>query len=156
VVTLAGMALAMAALSRVFSPLILVPTLLATNAAVLQIHPWPRMRSFVLGLCLAASAVPIGLELVGVLPRTFWFEGSTIVIQTPGAFREIPSVLFFVLATATLIASPALFIGAIRGKLSVAELRVEMNAWRAQLLAPGATLDATLSRAASRPGHRPR
>jgi hypothetical protein len=157
VVTLGAMVLAMASLSRAFSPLILVPTLLATNAAVLQIHPWARMRSLVLGMCLAGSAIPVVLELAGVLPRTFWFVGDTIVVRTPGALREIPSVLFFVLASATLIASPALFIGAIRRALSAAEMRVEMNAWRARLLAPEAAMDVQLARSTriSRAGKRP-
>lgn len=140
-VTLVGMVASMAALSRIFSPLILVPTLLATNAAVLQIHPSGRMRSLILGLCLAASVVPIGLELAGVLAPTFWFDGNRIVIATPGAFRPLPTILFFVLATGTLIASPALFIGAIRRALSASVLREELGAWRARLLAPAADLE---------------
>lgn len=156
-VTLVGMVAAMAALSRIFSPLVLVPTLLATNAAVLQIHPWRRMRNLVLGLCLAASVAPIGLELVGVLEPTFWFEGNRIVIATPGAFRPLPTILFFVLATGTLIASPALFIGAIRRALSAAILREELAAWRARLLAPEAALEPAVAtprpqRGAARPG----
>jgi serine/threonine-protein kinase len=149
-VTLTGMVAAMASLSRIFSPLILVPTLLATNAAVLQIHPRPAMRNLVLGLCLAASVVPIGLEVAGVLEPTFWFEGDRIVVATPGAFRAGPTIVFFVLTTATLIASPALFIGAIRRALSAAVLRVEMNAWRARQLAPSADLEAAAPVASAR------
>ena len=76
---IASMMLAGFAVSRMFGPLILMPTIVATWAIVLQTHAEPFMRRFGLIAGTAAILAPLGLELAGVLPSSYLFEGGRLI-----------------------------------------------------------------------------
>lgn len=118
------------AVSRIFGPLILMPTIIAAFAIVSQAHPDRVIRAF----CLVASALaiiaPTLLELGGLLPRSvsFTVEGLRVLPQ----MTELPktaTLLFVIVANACIAVVPALFIGRLRGDLTRSQERQILHTW---------------------------
>jgi hypothetical protein len=130
--TLAGFAM----LGRILGPIVLVPMLAATYAVTVQTHPHRMPRRVAMVACCLTIALPLLLEYLGVLERTFWVEGARLVIRTPAPLREGPTVLFFAVAGVGATLSPCLFVSRIRDELSQAERRVQLHMWHVEQLMP--------------------
>jgi serine/threonine-protein kinase len=118
------------AISRIFGPYVLVPSLITTYAIVLQAHPARSLR--VMGAIAASVAilVPAVLEWVGALPASYVFDHGqwTIVPQ----LIELPKTgtnVFLVLAHLGMVVVPCLFIARLRRELTQAQIRLAVQAW---------------------------
>jgi serine/threonine-protein kinase len=122
--------LAMMAVSRLFGPLVLGPTLIATYAITLQVHPSRAMRRVMLALAVASMIVPVVLELIGVLPASYVYEHGRMVI-VPQLIELGPggSIAVLLVASTASMVTPAIFVGQIRDALSAAERRMLLQAW---------------------------
>ena len=134
--TLGCMAFAIVATSRIFGPFMLVPTLAATYAVSMQVHPHLAPRRVALIVCCLAMIIPVFLEYAGVLPRTVTVQEGAIVIRTLGTLREGPAIAFLTLAGVVMTLSACLFIARIRDALSAAERRLHLHAWHVQRMMP--------------------
>jgi eukaryotic-like serine/threonine-protein kinase len=135
-VTVFCMAFAIVATSRLFGPFMLVPTLAATYAVSMQVHPHPAPRRVALLLCCLVMVVPVLLEYTGVLPQTVTVREGAIVIRTLGTVREGPAIFFLTVAGVAMTLSACLFIARIRDALSAAERRLHLHAWHVQRMMP--------------------
>jgi serine/threonine-protein kinase len=119
-----------ASTSRLFGPLILLPTLVATFCIVLQAHPSRRMRYATWALGVVALVGPVLLEVAGVLPASYLFENGTIVIVPQ--LHELPrtgSLALMLCASLAMMIVPCVFIGRLRAALNVAQRQLLVQHW---------------------------
>jgi hypothetical protein len=128
--------LGIAATSRIFGPFMLMPTLAATYALSMQVHPHVAFRKVAVALCCLAMVAPVVLEVLGVLPRTVTVEDGAIVIRTLGALHAGAVIAFLALSVVAGTLSAAYFIAQLRDSLSRAERRVHLHAWHVQRMVP--------------------
>ena len=88
--------------------------------------------------------MPIGLELAGIIPRSYTFEGGTMVILPQGvSLPEVPTLLTLIVANVFLIVAPSLILGRVQLALREAEMRSAMQAWHLRQLLPDEAKSAT-------------
>jgi len=118
------------ATSRLFGPMILMPTIFATFAIVSQAHPDRVMRRFCLVASTLAIILPVLLELSGVLPRSFAFtEAGLLVVPQMTGLPESATIAFVVLANAGVAVLPAVFVATLRSALTSAQERQILQTW---------------------------
>jgi serine/threonine-protein kinase len=108
--------LGIAAATLLFGPLVYAPSLCAANVVVFAAGVARRYRYLALGCGLAAILLPLGLELVGLLPAGWLVENGHILI-VPRAVRfsgPLPVVGLLGLASVGTVLFPALLVGAER------------------------------------------
>ncbi|NVB79241.1 MAG: protein kinase [Kofleriaceae bacterium] len=117
-------------LSRMFGPLILMPTIIASFAIVSQAHPDRVIRAFCLVGAASSIILPTLLELAGLLPRsvTFSTDGLRVLPQMT-ELPETATLLFVIVANACVAVVPALFIGRLRGDLTRSQERQILHTW---------------------------
>ncbi len=120
-----------AATSRMFGPLVMVPTLIATFTIVLQAHPSFRMRMATLGLGAIAMTLPAVLELAGVLSPSYLFEHGNVVIVPHMLALPGPAAVTLLLLVASLmmLSVPCLFISRLRTALNDAQTKLLLQSW---------------------------
>ncbi len=122
--------------SRLFGPLVLVPTMAATYAVTVQTHPFRSMRRAVVVLCCATILVPVAFEALGVLPASYVFEaGRLSIVPHVHAFPRVGTLAFLVTACVAMTIVPSMFVGRMRRALSEAEERLHVQAWHFRRLA---------------------
>ena len=128
-----GFALMMLAgmtLSRLFGPLILMPSLLATSAVVYQAHPDRGLRRMGLVGSVCAIVLPVLLELSGVLPASYAFEHGTLVVLPQ--LTELPRVatlVFLGLTNVAIAVVPSLYVAQLRNELAETQRREQLQGW---------------------------
>ena len=128
---LVAMVTASMALSRIFGPLILVPTVIVPLGVVIQGHPVRVMRVVGLALTALAMVVPLLLELLGVLPASYRFaDGAITVIPQLTRLPEWFTLTFLTIANVSIAVLPALFVGRLRADLATAQTRELMRSWQ--------------------------
>jgi len=130
---------ALFALGRVTGPLILIPSIAATVAGMYVVHPKGSSRGLYMSLAAAIVLVPLGLELLGVLPPSYAFEAGRLVVDPH--LTELPergTLAFLALTAAATIVVPAMINARARDKLRRAQRRVIVHAWQLEQLLPEA------------------
>jgi serine/threonine-protein kinase len=128
---LVSMLLASLAVSRMFGPLILMPTMVAMWAIVMQTHSDPVMRRFSLIAGMVSLLAPLGLELAGVLPSSYLFEDGRMIVLPQ--MNELPRLMTFgFLAAANLAVAivAAIFVARLRAELTRTQERELVQAWQ--------------------------
>jgi eukaryotic-like serine/threonine-protein kinase len=132
---IAATLVAMMVASRVFGPLVLGPTLIATYTLTIQIHPSRTMRRVVVVLAIVAMALPMVLELAGVLPSSYEFvDGRFEIVPQMLAFPKAGSIALLIGGSAVSMLLPAMFLGRVCAALSEAESRLLVQAWHLRRL----------------------
>jgi serine/threonine-protein kinase len=124
------MLLATMAISRIYGPYVLLPTLICTYAIVLQAHPERIMRMAGAVIACVAILVPSVLEWTGALPASYRFENGTWTIVPQ--LVDLPKTgtnVFLTSANLAMIIVPCLFIAKLREELNRAQLRLAVQAW---------------------------
>ncbi len=132
---LGGIVLAAVGLSRMFGSLILVPTVLATWAIVVQAHPERGLRRVGLTLAMLAIIAPLVLEWLEILPSSYLFSGEGFFVMPQ--LNTLPQwFVFGFLSVANLLMAvlPAVFVGRLRGQLSLAHERDLVRSWQLRRL----------------------
>ena len=142
-------ALAIAALARTVGPLFFVPTAVGLSLMAFGLTPVPWRRVLPV-LSLAAFAVPVALEWLGVLPSSYaYVDGGLLVRAQMVALPPHRGELFIAGNTLALLVNAALFVGRARADQSAAEERLVLQAWHlrpciaageAEVAAPGRCL----------------
>ena len=130
---------ALFALGRVTGPLILIPSIAATIAAMYVVHPKGRSRGVYVTLAAAIVVVPLGLERLGILPPSYTFQAGRLVVDPH--LTDLPeqgTLAFLAVTAAATILVPALINARARDKLRRAQRRVIVHAWQLEQLLPEA------------------
>ena len=128
-------ALAMSSVGSAFGPLVLVPTLLATFAAAVQLHPLARTRYFALGVMVMAMILGVLVAMSDVLPRGQGLSASALLVTGPSR-GDLPIVFVILLANVAAVVTCALTIGRVRAQLTIAEERLLVHAWQVRGMMP--------------------
>ncbi len=123
--------------TQVLSPIIVAPTLMATNLVVFTSHSPRWLRVGAISVSVAGMALAIGLEWAGVLPATFEVVRDTIVISSRIVHFEPFWTYFVLFAGATVsVAIPGIVAGETRDALVSAQRRILQHAWHLEQLLP--------------------
>jgi serine/threonine-protein kinase len=132
---LGAMLLASVGVSRIVGPLFLMPTLFTSWMIVMQTSPDGFMRRFGLITGALLMVAPVVLELAGVLPSSYTFEGGKLIVLPQ--MMELPragTFAFVTLANVALGLAPAIFVARLRSELTGAQQRELLRAWRLRRL----------------------
>lgn len=128
---------AIALISLVLGPFVLVPSLAATNTMFFAMNAERGARKVIVGMGVLSVALPLLLEVFGVLPPAYAFVGNTVTVAprmtnlAPG-----PTLAFLFVASVALVITPAILVGRLRDALTAAERRVFLQAWHLRQLVP--------------------
>jgi serine/threonine-protein kinase len=138
VVSMIGSITAMVALSRLFGPFILVPTILAVMANGFLSYPTHIRRPAVpIAMVVGGFLLIVGLEEIGVLARTWTIAGNALVSQS--AFTNLEGTAgtaILIGANAMAILVCALFARSIAASRWEANRKLEIQAWHLRKLVP--------------------
>jgi hypothetical protein len=129
-----------AGIGVVYSPFLMMPALAIASALAFLTQPTSqRHASVVIAASLAMSA-PIALELLGVLPRTFFIEHGAIVIRpwVIGVDPLITPMTLLATGIGTLLGVVVLTLQLKRAQL-VAERETHLVTWHLRQLVPEAS-----------------
>ncbi len=130
--------LAATAASRLFGPLVFAPSLAAGFLSALMFHARKNEVPAMVALTVLGIIAPVGLEYAGILPRSYAFTGDAMLIHAQMAgLREVPSMLFLVIATIAAVLIPAINLWRVRGELDRAQAELAVRAWHLETLMEG-------------------
>lgn len=135
IMTAVAMLIAAMGLSRLAGPLVLMPTLIASYAIVLQAHPWGAYRTFGLYAGITAMLVPQLLEVIGVLPDSYGFAAGTWFVRPQMVGLNSITEWCLLIANIAITIVPCLFIAKLRSELSQVQARYLVQAWHYRRLA---------------------
>ncbi|HTR55664.1 MAG TPA: serine/threonine-protein kinase [Kofleriaceae bacterium] len=137
-IPLALNAFMMVLLSRLFSPFVFVPAVIAIFAATImsQSSRWKR-PAFVLAISIGSLLLPIALEMIGVLGRTWSFDHGRLVIESTVADLGGPAtIVLLVVGNVAVIVVNSLFARSMAQTRDLALRQVEIQAWHLRKLLP--------------------
>jgi serine/threonine-protein kinase len=133
---IAAIMLAAAASSRLLGPLIVMPTILAVWAIVMQTNPDPWVRRFSLAAGMVLIVAPLVLELAGVIPSSYVFEdGKLIALPQLIELPRLGTFAFVTFAHALCALVPSIFVARLRSELTRARERELLSVWQFRRLA---------------------
>ena len=107
-----------------------MPTILAAFAIVAQAHPDRVVRLTSLVGAALCVALPVGLELLGVLPPSLAFTADgLLVLPQMTDLPAGPTLAFAVLANAGVTVLPAVFVAGLRNDLTRSQERQILHTW---------------------------
>jgi serine/threonine-protein kinase len=128
---------AFALCARFGSPLLLMPTALAVNAAGYAIFLHRRYRWWITGVATTALLAMVGLEVAGVLAPTFGFSNGRLeVLPVALSLPPVATTVLVVFASVVAMVLCTLLVGHIRDQLADAERRIYLYAWHLRELVP--------------------
>ncbi|MBL0198483.1 MAG: serine/threonine protein kinase [Myxococcales bacterium] len=128
----------LAALTRLFGPLVLIPTAAFGFAITFGLnHFRPRLGVVAFAASLAVVFVPTALEYAGVLPPSYSFEGGRLqVLPQIAQFPAEATLLMLCVANLLLISAIWWLTRRVQRALADAETRVAIQAWHLRLMVP--------------------
>jgi hypothetical protein len=125
-------------LSRVFSPILIIPGLASGIAVAMIAFPTLIHRPWiVITGVLAGFLVPVGLEAAGLWPRTWGFEDGRIVITADAVHLDgLPAALLVVCANAAMVVVMSLLVRSLAAVQRTGRRELEIQAWHLGRLLP--------------------
>jgi tRNA A-37 threonylcarbamoyl transferase component Bud32 len=125
------------AVGLAFGPLVLLPTVAGSVMTAALLHPRPLSRVGVIAGFSALIAVPLALQLAGVIAPYYRFEdGFMILVPRVAAFTEAPTLLALSFGSLATIIVLAVIVMRLRTMLTDAEQRLLLHAWQLRQLVP--------------------
>jgi len=119
-----------------FGPFVLVPGWAAQNTLIFAMHSRPgARRSATIAVGTLALLVPLALELLGVVRRSFEFIGDTMVLKIAPT-KEAPTLIALTAVMLALIAIPSLIVARAHDDAWEAKKRLAAHLWNLRQLAP--------------------
>ena len=129
--------LTMMPIATLFSPVILLPTLLAASIPAFMVNLDRAGRIVAILTACISAALPLVLEMVGVIPPSVRIEGGVITILPRMAeFSEGPTLVVLTVFAMTPIVTSALLLARVRTELDAARRRIHGHLWRLRQLMP--------------------
>ena len=131
------MSLAIVSTFPMFGPLVVLPGLAGVAAFGFSIAPRRPVRFLPLALCLVTMIGPLGLELAGVVPSSYRFEGGMMcIVPQVLALQRLPTYVILIVVNTVVIVMNAYFGLALGGALTVAHKQMHLQAWQLRQLLP--------------------
>jgi serine/threonine-protein kinase len=118
-------------------PIIVEPSLLATQAVLFSLMRDWKLRLGVIGIVSTGWAVSLFGEAWGLFPKTLtalngglWIHSD--IVDLPRVFTTVPTFFAFL----ALIVLPAVVVGALRSLYSAADTQLRLQAWQLHQLVP--------------------
>lgn len=137
-VAIIGYSLAQGLLTRVLSPMIIVPTLAAVTAGSFAALPIirPRWAPIAVGTLLS-FLLPLALELSGVLERTWWLAAGELVVHSRALdFDATTTTALLVVANLSVIIATAFFVSGHSARIMAIQRRARVQTWQLEQLYP--------------------
>ena len=137
---LAGLAAAaVATVSAWLGPFVAVPMMASVMVLLFSTLSMPRERPVLLGIWSLAVVVPFALELVGVVPPSFRFEGGGLLLVPRGyGLPARPTMGALLYITLSWILVPPFLLARVHDALQRAERQLLLHAWQFRRLLPDA------------------
>ena len=133
---------ALAGVSFVLSPFILVPALAATNTLFFATHLSARWRPLAALAGVVAVLAPVALEALGVCYPSFAFKDGVLeLLPRMADLKPNATLALMILGSVALVVTPAVLVGRLRDSLEEAEKKLFLQAWHLKTLA-SSTADA--------------
>jgi serine/threonine-protein kinase len=130
---------AVASTTLIFGPLIFLPSIAAVTTLSFTLSTDAARRPIVLGAGLFSILLPLGLEIAGLLPPSYRFEGDTLIVSSAALhLPAVPTKLFLLVANLAVVVSATVMIARMRDRLLDTEKRLHLNAWQLRQLVPEA------------------
>jgi eukaryotic-like serine/threonine-protein kinase len=128
--------------SRIAGPFVLTPVITCGMILGLSAMPALAARPWLLATWIALTVVvPVGLERLGVLGRTTWIDGDTLMLRSAAIDGDPRTVIVaLVVAQVVLLAMAGRFARVISRERREADRRQHIQAWHLRQLLPGRTL----------------
>jgi serine/threonine-protein kinase len=124
-----------AALNFAFGPLVLLPTAAAATMTLLLLHPRLPNRGAVIASACGTFIVPWMLELAGVWPSAYDFQGGQMIVHPRMLFLPaMPTLLVLACASLATFGVLGVSVSRVRRLLSDAESRLQVLTWQLQQL----------------------
>ena len=128
---------AFAATSTIFSPFVLLPTMLATNALVFTVSNERRYRYLIVLVSILGFAIPVALEALGALAPSLAFRGGSVQLLPRAVEFDRTSMMAMLVASTVLsMIVGHQMLGPFRDQLDDAQRRVRTLAWQLRQLVP--------------------
>jgi eukaryotic-like serine/threonine-protein kinase len=128
-----------ASVTGLFGPLVLVPGFAAINTLIFSSQGKRSERPLMMALGVCTVAVPLLLELSGLVPPSMRFDGETItLLPRVAGFPPTPSLLLLGGVSILGIVLPTTLVGRLGDALRAAERRLVLQKWQLSLLSPKA------------------
>lgn len=129
--------LALGFLGRAFGPLFFTPLLIAIYTFSFSMTHSGRFRTAIIGTGALGLLIPLGLELLGIIPQSYQFSQGAMMITPQGVeFQAIPTLVALTLGSVFLIVAPSVIMGRVQRSLYKAETRSALQAWHLRQLLP--------------------
>ncbi|MDC3960221.1 serine/threonine-protein kinase [Polyangium jinanense] len=136
--------LALGFVARAFGPLFFVPMVLLIFTFSFSMTHSGRFRAAVIVTGVCGMLVPLGLELLGVIERSYAFQNGNMVVLPQGvSLPELPTLVSLTVGNVFLIVAPSVIMGRVQLALREAEMRSAMQAWHLRQLLPEEARSAT-------------
>ncbi len=141
-------------LTRVFSPILIVPGLASGIAVAMIAFPTLIHRPWiVIAGVLAGFLLPVGLEAAGLWPRTWGFEDGRLVITASAVHLDgLPAALLIVAANTAMIVVMSVLVRSLAAVQRAGRRELEIQAWHLGRLLPVERPMTPAPPAARRPG----
>jgi hypothetical protein len=118
---------------------VLVPALLVANTAAWAQQPHARLRgrAFTVVTGCLGLAVPVFLQLAGIAPPTYAFEGGRMeIVAVMNDLRPVATQVTLFITSVALIVTLSVFFARVRDALTDAQTKLQMQAWQLRQLVP--------------------
>jgi serine/threonine protein kinase len=134
---LATSSIAIALMSSLCGPFVLVPGIAATNTMYFAMNAEKRHRPFVMLVGVIAVAAPFVLELLGVVPASLAFDArGFVLVERATHFPALWTTVSLLILSVSTVLVPAIMVGRMRDALAAAEQRLFLQAWHLRQMLP--------------------
>ena len=133
--------LATVAIAGVLGPFILLPGMAASGTMIFTTTNDRRLRGWIIVAGCAALLIPVGLELVGVLPPSITFDAAGVHLLARVAYLpRMPTLAFLLVTSLATIITSGLALLPFRDQFDEAQLRMRVLSWHLRHLVPDEAL----------------
>jgi hypothetical protein len=130
-------ALLIGVVCRMTGPFIIAPALVLVTLMAYASHPRFGKIPILAGILSASVLVPWGLELLGVLEKTYAFDGGTLTLSSSVVqFSSVPVQLAMAAVLVSLIGVVAVLTRGLAMRQRDAARKVELHAWQLRQIVP--------------------
>jgi eukaryotic-like serine/threonine-protein kinase len=134
---MAASTIAFALGSSMYGPLVLVPTMIATNTMALALHLDGRARRWAIAIGICGVVAPMVLAAISLLPAAYASSADGLLIRPfMLSLPLLPTLVFLSLGSAVAIFTGARSAGEVRDALAAAEREVLTQRWLLRQLLP--------------------
>jgi len=133
--------LSLLCVGRAFGPLLFTPVLLSFFTLAYCMSPVGRYRATIFVTGGAALLGAVACELLGILPRSYRFDGSEMTIVAHAVdLRETPTMVALTACAFLMILGPGVMMARLQDALRDVEQRAAMQTWHIRHLLPARAL----------------